>query len=426
MLAAGVTSAAVNAACRQETILLAPHADTTQAGGPGGGTVQRVPLTLTIKLFPSDTGMGTALGWPSGVVPGAAVTLQRDGSSDTALHAVSDSLGLVHFPAVLTGSYSISALRVVDSTERPRLPAGYTDVDALGSGGRIGVDTPGVVTNFTLPVSHRGSLLVSEFWFPLNMSSQQNVSYPFGGYVELYNNSDTTIYLDGLTFGDALLADPFIQPEDHVNSCTLFPDMMGDTTGVWAEMLFRFPGTGHDYPVVPGQAVVIATDAVDHTVVNPDATDLTNANFEFIGPSDVDNPSVPNMINLGLRDSPYGHGWYAITRAAPFVALPLRTDTLPKRVIYSDFLTYYHVARPAIIGLSLFLTPLPPLDYCRPLVNPTLDAAPAFLPLVDYYSPSMQRRVLRRLPDGRAVLQNTRTSGNDFVFATPRTPGSVP
>jgi len=424
-LAAGVTSAVGSAGCRQETILLAPRADTTHTGGTGGGTVQRVPLTLTIKLFPNDTGMGIALGWPSGVVPGAAVTLQRDGTSDTTLHAISDSLGKITFPSILTGSYSISALRVVDSTERPRLPAGYRDVDALGSGGRVGVDTPSVVTNFTLPVSHRGSLLVSEFWSPLNADPLPNSIYPFAGFVELYNNSDTTIYLDGLIFGDGLLANPYIYP-GSANSCTNFADMMGDTTGVWAEMLFRFPGSGHDHPISPGQAVVIATDAVDHRVVNPDASDLTNADFEFIGPSDVDNPAVPNMINLGTREATFGHGWYAIDRGAPFVALPLSVDTLPKRVIYTDYLTYYHVARSAILGLSLFLMPLPTRDYCRPLVTPSLDAAPAFLPYVDYYSPSMQRRVLRRLPDGRAVLQNTRTSVNDFVLTTPRTPGSVP
>ena len=174
----------------------------------------------------------------------------------------------------------------------------------------------------------------------------------------------------------------------------------------------------------PGQGVVIATDAVDHRVVNPDASDLTNADFELIGPSDVDNPAVPNMINLGLRDTPLGHGWYPVAHAAPFIALPLRTDTLPKRVIYTDYLTYFHVAQGAILGLSLFLEPLS-VDPCVPLVDPNLNSAPALLPAGDYNSPSMQRKVLRT-QSGRAILLNTRTSANDFILATPRTPGSVP
>ena len=421
-LAIGVTSAAVSTACRQETILLAPHADTTQAGGPGGGTVQRVPLTLTIKLFPSDTGMGTALGWPSGVVPGAAVTLQRDGSSDTALHAVSDSFGLVHFPAVLTGSYSISALRVVDSTERPRLPAGYTDVDALGSGGRIGVDTPGAVTSLTLPPSHRSGLVVSEYWFPRSLTEPPAFIYPFGGFFELYNNGDTTIYLDGLTFGDGQM----ITVQNQYNSCSNYLDMSQDSTGVWLEDLFRFPGSGHDHPVPPGGAVVLATDAVDHRVVNDSATDLSNADFEFIGSSDVDNPAVPNMINLSEHVTPLEHGWYPPAGADLFVGPPLNPDTLPSRVIYTFNAKYYHVARAAITTFALFDFVDPRYTECLPLVSPLFDAAPVIVPYADYYNPSFKRKVLRYLPDGRAVLQNTHTSSQDFEFTFPRTPGSVP
>src|SRR5258708_20993851 len=86
VLAAGVTSAVGSAGCRQETILLAPRADTTHTGGTGGGTLQRVPLNLTIKIFPNHTGMGISLGVPRRVVPGGAGTLHRDRTSVSTLH----------------------------------------------------------------------------------------------------------------------------------------------------------------------------------------------------------------------------------------------------------------------------------------------------------------------------------------------------
>jgi len=228
-------------------------------------------------------------------------------------------------------------------------------------------------------------------------------------------------------FGNGILWVPDIIP-GSANSCSNYADMMSDSTGLWAEMLFRFPGTGHDHPIAAGQAVVLATDAIDHRVINPDASDLTNADFEFIGPSDVDNPAVPNMINLGVRDTPLGHGWYAApTLNAPFVALPLSTDTLAYRVIYTTYLRYYHVARAAVLSVSFFqVHPSGEGTDCSPLLSAGFNAAPAILPSVDYYSPSMQRKVLRFLPDGRPVLQDTHTSANDFVYAAPRTPGSVP
>ena len=363
--------------------------------------------------------MGTALGWQSGVVPGTAVTLQRDGSSDTALHATSDSLGVIRFPSALTGTYSISALRVVDSTERRRLPAGYTDVDALGSGGRIAVDTPSAVTGLTLPVSHRGSLVVSEYWFPLTLVEPG--PYPYGGFLELYNNSDTTVYLDGLTFGNR---NQLTSEGSAYNNCDR--NMLTDSTGLWTEDLFRFPGSGHDHPVAPSGAVVLATDAVDHRVVNDSATDLSGADFEFIGPSDVDNPAVPNMINLVAHQTPLGHGWFPQVDATPFVALPLDPDTLRSQVVFTFNAKYYLVPRAAVIGLSLLEFVDSRYPECWPVLPPVFDAGPVILPYADSYWPSFKRKVLRYLPDGRAVLQNTRTSANDFEFTFPRTPGSVP
>jgi hypothetical protein len=415
-------------ACRQETILIAPPADTTHSGGGGGGgggggTVLRAPLAITVRMYPADSAVWNALGWVAGQVSRATVTIQRDGSSDPALTLRTDSGGVARFVGLLTGSYTASGLRILSAAERGQLPANDQDVEAIASGTRIVVDTPGTSATLYLPLSRRGSLVVSEYWFPLSLVEPPAFIYPFGGYVELYNNSDTTVYLDGLTFGDGLMK---VTSQGSYNSCVNYADMMNDSTGVWAEDIFRFPGSGHDHPLAPGHAVVLATDAVDHRTVNDSASDLSQADFEFIGPSDVDNPAVPNMINLSDHVTPLGHGWYGPFQAAPFIAMALSPDTLPTRVVYTYSAKYYHIARAAVIGFSLFYTKDPRYTDCSPLVSPVFDAAPAMLPYADFYSSSFKRKVLRYLPDGRAVLQNTRTSAQDFEFTFPRTPGVVP
>ena len=385
--------------------------------------MQRAPLAITIRMYPADSAVWNALGWGAGLVPRASVTIQRAGSFDPTLSGVSDSSGVVRFTGLLTGSYTVSGVRVLNSVDRARLPVGEQDVEAIASGTRIVVDTPSASGILFLPLSRRGSLVVSEYWFPITLVEGNGQIYPFGGFVELYNNSDTTIYLDSLTFGDGTL----ITDVGPWNSCSDYLDMIWDSTGVWFGDLFRFPGSGHDHPLAPGKAVVLATDAVDHRTVNDSATDLTHADFEFIGPSDVDNPAVPNMINLSEHVTPLGHGWFPLGGAADvFVGPPINPDTLPTRVIYTFAAKYYHVARSAISSFSYFDFVDPRYTKCSPIVSPVFDAASVIVPYADWYWPSFKRKVLRYLADGRAVLQNTRTSAQDFEFTFPRTPGVVP
>ncbi|WP_435523133.1 DUF4876 domain-containing protein [Chryseobacterium indoltheticum] len=58
------------------------------------------------------------------------------------------------------------------------------------------------------------------------------------------------------------------------------------------------PGTGNQYPVQPGDFIVIADNAINHKQNTSTAYDLHNADFEFPSTNpalgQVDNPSVPN------------------------------------------------------------------------------------------------------------------------------------
>ncbi len=61
------------------------------------------------------------------------------------------------------------------------------------------------------------------------------------------------------------------------------------------------PGTGKEHPVGPGEKVVVAFTAIDHSAVEgyDHAVDLTGADFEIfygVEENDVDNPDVPNML----------------------------------------------------------------------------------------------------------------------------------
>lgn len=57
--------------------------------------------------------------------------------------------------------------------------------------------------------------------------------------------------------------------------------------------------TGREYPILPGQLVVVAADAINHSLYAR-AVDLSGADWEFFNPlgSDYDVPGVPNVNNI--------------------------------------------------------------------------------------------------------------------------------
>jgi hypothetical protein len=254
--------------------------------------------------------------------------------------------------------------------------------------------------------------------------------YYTGDYIELYNNSDTTIYLDGKVIGVGI-----VWLRDYVGSpvgCASMEQWRTDPAGIWSSFFYRFPGTGQTYPLLPGEAAVVATDAIDHRQYLTALQDLSAADFEFVGPSDVDNPAVPNMLNIGLREwapTTVGHGLYFnhINRII-FVA-----DSLDPATLVHDDLPVNdpdHVRIPAAKLLDVFSTVMVPdleanlTPPCPELINPKFDRAHARL--LDHVPTStIRRRVLFSGTSGNVILQRTGTSLRDFLTSSP-SPGHVP
>ncbi len=122
-------------------------------------------------------------------------------------------------------------------------------------------------------------LVINEIYYtgPANSNN-----YFSDQYIELYNASSQTVYLDKLFL------------------CRISDEKNQDNHIVAIEY-YQFPGTGTDFPVLPQQFVVIAQDAMDHINERgiPTSIDLSNADWEFynIFANDVDNPKVPNLEN---------------------------------------------------------------------------------------------------------------------------------
>lgn len=98
-------------------------------------------------------------------------------------------------------------------------------------------------------------------------------------FYEVYNNSPKVIYLDGIHFAD-------LYPTGATTTKPNWEDAAIDGDNyVYANRVWKFPGSGTDYPLQPGESCIMAQYAIDHTQVEgltPDSpVDNSSAEFDF-------------------------------------------------------------------------------------------------------------------------------------------------
>lgn len=263
-------------------------------------------------------------------------------------------------------------------------------------------------------------------------------------FYEIYNNSDEVQFLDGVILGivdDGLPAGVFspqasIWLEDGSLPNDCYP-MYGFT--------MYFPGSGTEYPLEPGQSVVIANSAVDHSArtlsdgdeVSP--VNLENADWEMFADKATilltDNPNVPNLNfaykNMGIQFMPSTSGQALIlaklpegetmeeylTKTESFMVKP-GTTTSPHLLIPSAcVIDAIDIVRCAVTDRYKHLLPKDDMGMAW-IEGSDNDAA---------YSGKSLRRKVASIENGRVKLKDTNNSSVDFIIGgSAPTPGILP
>ena len=376
-----------------------------------------------------------ALGAPAGRVSGAQVSIQRSGESSMS-SASTDSLGLVTFAAVLPGRYRVTSLRLLDRAETLVVVAEHVNlagIDALGGGGLATVQPPAATVEVEAVAGRRGSVVISEIhdWSPV-VDFGPSLQYSQAQYVEVYNNADTTVYLDGKILASAFwyVWESSIDPAS-LDDCEEFRRWRLDPEGIWSQRHLRFPGSGRENPLAPGQARLVAIQAIDHREVAPELglPNLSRADFEVVGTGqDVDNPVVPNMEHVGLRPSMNALGRGAlILDPAIMIVDNVDLESLPVDELPLSQPDYRRFPGEAVLDLVTLHFDPATADWdqrvCDRLVNEAFEHQPALI--LDFQAGnSIHRKVLGTTPAGHHILQRTRTSAVDLERG-PRSPGRV-
>ncbi|MBW6457721.1 MAG: DUF4876 domain-containing protein [FCB group bacterium] len=240
---------------------------------------------ITIALcFVVPSQLDSAQTYP---VEGMTVEIYTGDYNIPILSGTTDEAGVVTFEHLPYARYTVEAYALIQVSE-------FEEAEVVGAKTiNLTADSLGMSTVFSdtliMQQSSKG-LKINEIY---TCGPPNNIFYFYDQFFELYNGKSETVYLDGMIFL-------------RLGTTPLFADTLSVT------YIYQFPGTpltGREYPVEPGQFVVLAGKAFDHNTIGPIAgktVDLSKADWEFFNymePAAYDNPNVPNLTTNNGRVS---------------------------------------------------------------------------------------------------------------------------
>lgn len=318
------------------------------------------------------------------------------------------------------GLYDVSYSAVVNVTD-DNGKVTTKNIQAFVQGVEINADnsTINLVTYVYVPTD---DFIISEVFFTGTLRPTGNQYYG-DDYVKIYNNTDHVLYADGLTF----LESKFTTTQKY----NYRPNVMA--TAFTVQAIYTIPGSGTDYPVQPGEELLICDTGIDHRVANENSFDLSHADFEWYDVStsptnlDIDSPTVPNLDK-----------WYCYTLSffllhnRGFKAWALARIPIDKEQYLSQYLYRYNyeiIVESGTYPMSQQAYKMPnewivdavncsvEADYAWNVTHSSLDRGYAHCGTMDHdktrYFHSVRRKMLY-LKDGHPVLKDTNNSSDDF------------
>ena len=271
---------------------------------------------------------------------------------------------------------------------------------SLVTGGQMSITVP-------MQIAQKGNgFVIQEIYFTGSLTPA-NGSYYQDQYIEIYNNSDSVLYADGLS----------VVESNHLSNVAV-SEYTNYPNDLIVGALYTIPGTGQTYPVQPGGSIVITSLGINHKTANLNSpVDLSKANFEWYDSGkDVDVPEVPNMIrNFCYSNTIWvlhvkGYHAYAIFKAPGTYADFLSQNTVSVQTASGSSVTRIRVPNALILdGVELGAAG----TIGSKSLSSSIDVSYTFCD-GSYIGKSVRRKVLSRV-NGRAILQDTNNSGKDFI-----------
>jgi hypothetical protein len=267
-----------------------------------------------------------------------------------------------------------------------------------------------------------GSLVIKEIFYAGSPATTETPGTYFRNqFYEIFNNGTETKYLDMICFAQltptlATATPPQWPAEDGVNKF------------VYGDAVWQFPGDGDDYPLAPGESVILAQYGIDHTKERPNAlVDNSKVEWEtYTGYPSRNNPDVPDFKYVYFQ---YFNSmqWLTTVGGGAFVLYDPGME-----LTYND--TEYWVkgvTTQSAVGNSTLYAKIPAEqiidgvecvgsegDLNKKRVPGFIDAGAAWVG-ASYNNMSVTRKIIGEREDGTPILQDTNDSTSDFEAVTP-------
>ncbi|MDD2290200.1 MAG: DUF4876 domain-containing protein [Bacteroidales bacterium] len=230
----------------------------------------------------------------------------------------------------------------------------------------------------------------------------------------IYNNGQEVFYLDGLCFAQ-------LHPNIATTNLPSWPEADGRENFVYGLVVWQFPGSGNQYPLKPGEAVVVAQEAINHTVNNPASFNNSMSEWEcWSGNALRGNPDCPDMPYI-FWWSPNKMQWLTSVFGAAFCIFRIDNAVVNKSyweqpenwqvVIGPSSTRYAKIPADAVLDGVELLTSMSALNMKR--IPGFVDAGGTSVETT-YIGKSVSRKVIGKRADGTPIYQDTNNSTNDF------------
>ncbi|MDR3133576.1 MAG: DUF4876 domain-containing protein [Prevotellaceae bacterium] len=339
---------------------------------------------------------------PAGVTPPAAYEVEFINYNDKSkVEKTTDADGRVS-ASLLPGVYTISVSAEV-------FEQGFSVIYS-GSLVNENIVTDGASYSITVQAAKSGTLVFKEIYYT-GSRTPSGSTYFRDQFYEIYNNSETVVYADGLCIGS------LYTNVASANQPTWDRENAGDY--VYYQWLWQIPGNGTQYPIQPGESIIVSQYATNHQTEDKNPTspvNLLSSEFEGYIANSTQHTDMP-AVNLELK---YRAASFALmqfwlqTVNGPAIAIFFPAeDTNLTELTTQVGSTAQGVAIPIRLILDAVETVANETQIQLKRIPTVLDAGATYVSET-YNSKSVARKVKETKPDGRIIYQDTNNSTNDF------------
>lgn len=382
------------------------------------GTEDITPISVTVKI---------------GLDNRTSATLSTEGLEVSFINYIErytvkgtiDADGYATAEGLMPGLYSIQVGGVIETGgNKYNMNAAVKNVSLkqnISKQDIIAGNNGGVPDIIILP-NKAGNICISEIFY---CGSGPAPTYFRDQFYVFYNASDVIQYLDKLCFAQ-------LHPGNATASLPTWPQSDGANRFAYASSLWVFPGAGTDYPLQPGESVVICQEAADHrgAAYSNGISIMDNSKCEWelwAGKVDRNNPSIPNLEykewGAGGNTSPYWNTfqWLTAVGGSAFCIYKISDDidaayltnsanwSQPTNATAST--VYLKIPVDDIIDGVELIPNMSSLNMKR--VPSFIDAGAASVEST-YVGKSVARKKIGQKPNGAPIFSDTGNSTEDF------------